>query len=96
MSYFPDLFPPPQVERTDPEKAIVKGTALIKNEGPVALKLKNGSKEYELFGFAKEVPKSNVANISSGTQEFFVKPRGGEYFFIPSISTIAAWATAAA
>jgi Dyp-type peroxidase family len=82
------------------QKAIVKGTTPIKRDGlaingdgPVALKLKNGSKEYELFGFAKEVPSSNVASVA--TQNLFVTPRGGEYFFIPSISTIDAWAKAA-
>jgi hypothetical protein len=57
------------------------------------LKLKNGSKEYELFGFAKEVPSINVASVAK--QDLFVTPRGGDYFFIPSISTIDAWAKAA-
>jgi hypothetical protein len=83
-----------KLNRAGPEKAIVKGTAPIKEDGAVALKLNNGGKEYEIFGFAKEVPTSNVANVS-GAQTFFVTPRGGEYFFIPSISTIEAWATAA-
>lgn len=83
---------PSQIERADPEKPVVKGTAAITNDGAVALKLKNpAGKVYEVFGFAKEVPSTGVA-AASATQNFFVTSRGGEYFFIPSISTIASWA----
>lgn len=65
----------------------------INGDGPVALKLKNGNKEYELIEFTNEVPSSNVASVAP--QDLFVTPRGGEYFFIPSISTmIDAWAKA--
>ena len=79
----------PQFELLCPEKTIVQGKAPIRNEGTVALELENDGKKYQVFGFAREVPSNNVA---SHTHDPFVIPRGGEYFFVPSISTIVSWA----
>ncbi|KAJ7057445.1 hypothetical protein C8F01DRAFT_1256708 [Mycena amicta] len=44
-------------------------------------------------GFAKV--KAQGATVPPGvSQDFFVTSHGGEYFFVPSISTLTAWATA--
>jgi len=64
------------------------GDADIPGEGKVTLGLvsKNSTK-YEVTGFAKAVDTS----VTAYTQDFFVNSRGGEYFFVPSISTLKAW-----
>lgn len=66
------------------ERPTVEGNAGIQGEGEVALKLtSSNNQKYEIFGYAKEVP-SNAPR----KQQFFVKPRAGEYFFVPSISAL--------
>ena len=46
--------------------------------------LKNGDKEYQLAGVAKDA--DSVAQELD--EKFFVTSRGGEYFFVPSIATV--------
>ncbi|CAE6541043.1 unnamed protein product [Rhizoctonia solani] len=49
-------------------------------------------KEFEVSGFAREVPKNPPFDADN---PFFVTSRGGEYFFVPSIPTLEAWASSA-
>lgn len=72
VSHFPDPFPPPQVERADPEKAIVKGTAAITEEGPVALKLKNGELECCLHQIV--IMQFNIRLALKGTFRHALRP----------------------
>lgn len=68
--------------------SIVDGQAAIPSEGEVTLILADqNSKKYMVTGFAKAIDDSEIAF----TQDFFVTSRGGEYFFVPSISTLAKW-----
>jgi Dyp-type peroxidase family len=62
----------------------VEGTAAITGEGEVTVVLSNGNKEYQLAGVAKHADDST----QELKQNFFVTSRGGEYFFVPSISEV--------
>ncbi|KAK7463479.1 hypothetical protein VKT23_006828 [Stygiomarasmius scandens] len=68
------------------------GTTDISQDGEVTLNLvnKNGEK-YEVAGVAKKV----VQSATSFDQKFFVTSRGGDYYFVPSISTVKSWGAAA-
>ena len=46
--------------------------------------LSNGNKQYQLAGVAKRVDSS----AQELNQKFFMTSRGGEYFFVPSISMV--------
>lgn len=66
-------------------KSAINGTANIKSDGPVVLRVTNDTLEtYEVMGIAKKVDTS----LETFTPEFFVTSRGGEYFFVPSVSTL--------
>ncbi|KAG1772906.1 hypothetical protein EV702DRAFT_1048505 [Suillus placidus] len=49
--------------------------------------------QFEVSGFAKAVPKFAVPPPGE-PNPFFVTSRGGEYFFVPSVSTLKSWASA--
>ncbi|KAG2336934.1 Dyp-type peroxidase [Suillus weaverae] len=50
---------------------------------------------YEVSGFAKAVNKDVApAPGADSDNPFFVTSRGGEYFFVPSVSTLKSWASA--
>ncbi|KDR79158.1 hypothetical protein GALMADRAFT_208622 [Galerina marginata CBS 339.88] len=68
------------------------GTTDLSSEGEVTLRLvtSQGDK-YEVAGVAKKV----VDSATSYEQKFFVTSRGGEYYFVPSISTVKSWGAAA-
>ncbi|ESK95378.1 hypothetical protein Moror_3816 [Moniliophthora roreri MCA 2997] len=67
------------------------GTTDITKDGEVILDLVNNSGEkYEVAGIAKKV----VPSATSYVQKFFVTSRGGDYYFVPSISTVKSWAQA--
>lgn len=63
-----------------------KTDTLCPDEGTLALTDGNSTK-FGVTGFAKEVDTS----ATPYKQDFFVTSRGGEYFFVPSISTLEAW-----
>ncbi|KAK7051605.1 hypothetical protein VNI00_004584 [Paramarasmius palmivorus] len=67
-----------------------QGEVDISQDGEVTMQVinKKGDK-YEVDGFAKKIDPSVV----SYEQKFFVTSRGGEYYFIPSISTVKGWGT---
>ncbi|THU91463.1 Dyp-type peroxidase [Dendrothele bispora CBS 962.96] len=68
------------------------GTTDIFQEGEVTLDLINNHNEkYEVAGIAKKV----VESATSFEQKFFVTSRGGDYYFVPSISTVKSWGAAA-
>lgn len=65
-------------------------TLNISQEGPVHLKITSkDSTRYTIQGFAKAVETSATAH----EKEYFVTSRGGEWFFVPGISTLKSWAT---
>ncbi|KAG1808030.1 uncharacterized protein BJ212DRAFT_717510 [Suillus subaureus] len=76
-------------------------TAEIKGKSP---SVKSGDKinlqlagadgaTFEVSGFARVTPKG-AAPPPSEPNPFFVTSRGGEYFFVPSVSTLKSWASA--
>ncbi|KAI3611319.1 hypothetical protein WG66_002137 [Moniliophthora roreri] len=68
------------------------GTTDLSKEGEVTLQLINNNDEkYEVAGIAKKV----VQSATSFEQKFFVTSRGGDYYFVPSISTVKSWGAAA-
>ena len=60
----------------------------VSQDGEVSLELttRKGEK-YAVDGIAKK----KVPSKNSFVQEFFVTSRGGEYYFVPSISTVKSW-----
>jgi Dyp-type peroxidase family len=67
----------------------VNGDVSIPGEGEVTLTVtdSNTSLRYVVTGFAKAYDTS----VTAYEQDFFVTSHGGEYFFVPSLSTLKAW-----
>ncbi|KAK7038734.1 hypothetical protein VNI00_010619 [Paramarasmius palmivorus] len=68
----------------------IQGEVDISQDGEVTMQVINKQGEqYEVDGFAKKIDPSVVSH----EQKFFVTSRGGEYYFVPSISTVKSWGT---
>ncbi|KAH7912670.1 hypothetical protein BJ138DRAFT_749872 [Hygrophoropsis aurantiaca] len=95
--YFPVTSLVPQRHGQDPilggPEAVsnVDGTGNISAEGQVSLVIqqKNTSDTYTVTGWAK---KRDTSAKPPFEPEYFVTSRGGEYFFVPSVSTLQKWA----
>ena len=57
----------------------------------VNLVLNHNGSNISISGFAR-VKKQGAVDPPGVPQQFFVTSRGGEYFFVPPISTLKAWA----
>lgn len=81
----PPVYTPAQIQGTSPS---------VKSGDRVDLQLtgKDGT-TFEVSGFAKVTPKG-AAPPPGEPNPFFVTSRGGEYFFVPSVSTLKSWASA--
>lgn len=77
-------------------KVTVVDDAIALNQKPesgqvtLAVVDSNTSEKYLVTGFPQQVNDS----ADKFTPDFFVTSHGGEYFFVPSISTLTAWSTA--
>jgi len=58
-------------------------------EGQVTMRVADKGKEFDVTGFAKV----RGASAQDVKEDFFVTSRGGEYFFVPSVSTLQRLAT---
>ena len=64
------------------------GQADIAQDGKVTVAIiGKDDMKYEVTGFAKAIDTS----VTAYKQDFFVTSRGGEYFFVPSISALKEW-----
>ncbi|KAH7922349.1 Dyp-type peroxidase [Leucogyrophana mollusca] len=96
--YFPVTSLVPQKHGQDPilggpePVSNVDGQGNISSEGQVTLVVKqdNTSSSYEVTGWAKKVDPSAKPPFEP---QYWVTSRGGEYYFVPSISTLQTWAT---
>ena len=71
-----------------PPKTVAGTTTDLTKDGDVTLKLINTNNEkYVVTGVAKKEERG----ASAFEQKFFTTSRGGEYYFVPSISTVKSW-----
>jgi len=86
--------PPPEKSPGVPKQAQFVGPAASYSDGDqVDIRLVGGDgKNIEVTGFAKVRP-TGAAPPPGEPNPFFVTSRGGEYFFVPSVSTLKSWAS---
>lgn len=71
-----------------PNPPTINDPAQISGEGQVIFNMTDQNDvKYVVNGFAQKVDTSATAY----TPEWWITSRGGEYFFVPSISAIKAW-----
>ncbi|KAG1849193.1 hypothetical protein F4604DRAFT_94485 [Suillus subluteus] len=81
----PPVYTPAQIEGTSPS---------VQSGDRVNLQLTGGDgTTFQVSGFA-EVTVKGAAPPPGEPNPFFVTSRGGEYFFVPSVSTLKSWASA--
>jgi len=83
--------PPAKGSSTEPRPVIPIGTPSYENGDQVDLRVEGEQgKVVQVVGFAK-VSDSQARPPPGVPNPFFVTSRGGEYFFVPSISTLKYW-----